>query len=69
MVSIEGMNLNVDDWHGRPPCWFDQLSAIVTFAQTDERGDIWRRDPRYAIRTCCHYSGTKVTAHHAATQA
>jgi hypothetical protein len=19
MISIEGMNLNVDDWHGRPP--------------------------------------------------
>jgi hypothetical protein len=30
MISIEGMNLNVDDWHGRPPAWFDQLSAIVT---------------------------------------
>jgi hypothetical protein len=31
MISIEGMNLNVDDWHGRPPaCLFDQLSAIVT---------------------------------------
>src|SRR5271163_256388 len=38
------------------------------FAQRDERGDIWRRDPRYAIRTCCHYSGTKVTAHYAAAQ-
>ena len=34
--------------------------------QSDQRGDIWRRDPRYAIRTCCHYSGTKVTAHYAA---
>ena len=30
MISIEGMNLNVDDWHGRPSCLFDQLSAIVT---------------------------------------
>ena len=34
-------------------------SAIVTVAQNHERGYIWRRDPRYAIRTCCHYSGTK----------
>src|SRR5262249_14343208 len=30
MISIEGMNLNVDDWHGRPPLLFDQLSVIVT---------------------------------------
>ena len=29
------------------------------FAQSDERSDIWRRDPRYAVRTCCYYSGTK----------
>jgi hypothetical protein len=29
MISIEGMNLNVDDWHGHPRL-FDQLSDIVT---------------------------------------
>jgi hypothetical protein len=30
MISIEGMNLNVDDWHGPSSCLSDQLSAIVT---------------------------------------
>jgi hypothetical protein len=30
MISIKGMNLNVDDWHGRSPARFDQLSVIVT---------------------------------------
>jgi hypothetical protein len=29
MISIEGMNLNVDDWHGRPPACSTKLSAIV----------------------------------------
>src|SRR3954451_9426040 len=69
MISIEGMNLNVDDWHAVLLLVRPIVRHRDRFAQTDERGDIWRRDPRYAIRTCCHYSGTKVTAHHAAAQA
>ena len=41
MISIEGMNLNVDDWHGRPPLVRPIVRHRDRFAQSDERGDGW----------------------------
>src|ERR1044071_9849453 len=41
VISIEGMNLNVDDWHGRPPACSTDCRHRDRFAQSDERSDGW----------------------------
>ena len=73
MISIEGMNLNVDDWHGRPPCWFDQLSAIVTglhrVMSAATSGDVIRGMPSGLAVTTAVRRSQRITLLHRLTLA
>jgi hypothetical protein len=51
MISIEGMNLNVDDWLAVLLLARPIVRHRDWFAQSDERGDRWSADGEQLVRS------------------